>query len=199
MSSALARARKQKEALRKSQELKESGVPLLGDKENRRRNFARTNGSVLFIVFFSGETKEVFLADKIMMYCDLQREIAKVTPGKNGIFVIQNSKGEFISSNNFEPANYFKVKEIDKKNVPIIYPLVPTKWEFKKYHGAPRDWIDPLERKRREEEELLRIAEEKRQQALLAEELARQEAIRKEEERNLLLGDEEDWDNMLNA
>jgi hypothetical protein len=199
MSSALARVRAAKAALKESQELKAAGIRVISTAEQKKREFCRINLTFLLIILQSEEKIEVFCDSYITRYADLQREIARVTPGKNGIFVIQAPNGEFISSGNFRPEHYYKVKEIPRHNIPIIYPLVPAKWEFKRYHGAPRDWIDPLE--------AIRLAEEARLKAeagrIAAEELrlklAADEEKRRDVERAALIGDDQDWDDMLDV
>lgn len=198
MSSALARVRKAKAVKKENDEARARGEKVISEREKKFRSYCRIELTVLRIVFISGEVKEVFNDYYITRYSDLQREIAKNTPGKNGIFVIQKPNGDIMSSDNFTPEHFYKVKEISRKHVPIIYPLVPIKWEFRRYHGAPRDWIDPVEAARLAEEARLAAEAERLAAEQKAREEAEEAARRKEEETKALIGDDADWDDMLN-
>lgn len=194
---AMARLRAAKAAMKDANDLRDSGVEVLNERETKRREFAKVHGTVLLIIFHDGNTKELFCADYFTRYFDLQREIAKNTPRKNGIFAIQNERGEIISSHNFQPEHYYKIKELPKRHVPLIYPLVHHKWEFKRYHGMPRDWVDPVEAARQAEEARLQALEEARLLKIQQEKEAEEAERRKEEEMKELIGGDEEWDDML--
>ena len=104
-----------------------------------------------------------------------------------------------ISSTNFRPEHYWEIKELPKHHIPVIYPLVGYKWEYKKYHGAPRDWIDPIEVARLAAELEAKNKENERLLQLKLENEKIQEEKRKQEEARILIGEDEDWDDMLNA
>jgi hypothetical protein len=194
---AMARLRAAKAAMREANDLRDAGVNVLDERETKRRQFAKTHGTVLMIVFHDGSSKEVFCGDYFTRYFDLQREIAKNTPRKNGIFAIQDENGEIISSHNFQPGHYYKIKELPKRHIPLIYPLVHHKWEFKRYHGMPKDWVDPVEAARLAEEARLQALEEARLQKLKEEKEAEEAERRKAEEMKELIGGDEEWDDML--
>ena len=96
MSSALARVRKAKQQKKENEELRAAGIEVLTESEKRRRQNCRENLTVLMIIFHTGETKEIFLDEYITRYADLQRSMARYTPGRNGIFVIQNTAGDLM-------------------------------------------------------------------------------------------------------
>lgn len=194
---AMARLRAAKAALKESTNKRDAGQEVLSEREEKRREFAREHGTILFIVFCDGTTKEVFCADNFTRYFDLQREIAKNTPRKNGIFAIQDKAGDIISSENFQPGHYYKIKELPKRHIPLIYPLVHNKWEFKKYHGQPRDWVDPVEAARLAEEARLQALEEARLLQIQLDKEAAEAEKRKAEEMKELIGGDEEWDDML--
>lgn len=106
------------------------------------------------------------------------------------------------SSDNFQPQRWFLGKEITGfcgTHLPTLCPMVPIKWDFRKYHGANSTWVDPEELRRRElaalEEERLRKEEEEKAERARLEQEERQRAA----DAAAFIGDDDEWDDMINA
>lgn len=112
--------------------------------------------TTLMFIDLVGNRNEILLDRRILLYSDLQREIAKRTPKTQKMYVIQDSKGNFPTLLSFYvcwsfvegkaiTARYFidgedttliRIKEIRIHSYPPGLIKLTPKWEFEGYHEA---------------------------------------------------------------
>jgi len=157
------------------------------EKEERRLKFIRDNFTFLHFQYTDG-TKRTLQLERCECYMDIQVHIARYNPKGKKMFIIMDMDKERIDSQDFVVESEYIVKEIYMSKIPKFLPRMPTKWDFLKYHAAPSDWVDPVERrkllremesnrKRQEEERELNIIEREKEakKEKMAEEAAAQE------------------------
>lgn len=121
-------------------------------KEKKRSSL---NVTTLLFIQPDGSRREQVLPIRVQNYSELQREVARVVPGGREVVVMQDEKGNRLTSQNFIPRSKIVVRSLLLKppNTSMLRTL-RYDWEERDYHVA---------RFQREEEEK---AEKEAQQSI---------------------------------
>jgi hypothetical protein len=95
------------------------------------------NITILIFMHLDGTRTEKKLAFKLQSYTDLLREISRLTPDSQGMYMIQDECGQHIPSDDFIPRTKVTVRSLLRK-APSYNSLrdLSYNWESTEFHGA---------------------------------------------------------------
>lgn len=100
-----------------------------------RRQQLASNITTIVVINLDGSRFEKKLAVKVQSYSELQRELSRVLPGSQQMYVIQDEKGRRIGSEGFVPRSKVFVRSLLIKPPPESeLRKLPFNWEGTDFH-----------------------------------------------------------------
>jgi hypothetical protein len=112
-----------------------------------RAKFVKNHCTTLIFFWSDGKKREVIIEDRIASYHILQREMSRILgPKSSKILIIQDSKGERLTADNFVKSAVIKIRELTTKSmIPQYPPQVDIMWETTPdYSGNPSINMDKV-------------------------------------------------------
>lgn len=154
------------ESTKKGNKLTEAEEKVLRakEREERSRKLREETSTTIKFIDINGARSEIVVERLFKTYYELQLELSRLKQNSTNLFMIlKPNEVDVVRPENYEQAQKYTIRVLPSKKMASMKftPRVDTRWEFESYEGAPKGWLQEMNRK-------VRLREKKRSGELAA-------------------------------